>query len=118
MKIAADTVSTILSGHTPLQDEIEGRAYWEVGKRGGKGPSVIFRVQENIPTSKTNRDFIIKLYCFAKSITKAAEISELVKDAFELNTLVNSYYQGGTSGFNEEDDKEAFVEVNINFKLR
>lgn len=113
MNNAAAYIESVFTGHPPLQAEVNGDHYWEIAKKNQQGKFIVYRIIEETPPTKDRREFLAKVYCFAPTLTEAADISELVKDAFEGR----GHYRGGTSGFTDEEKKEGFIEQNFNFKL-
>lgn len=114
MKIASEYVNQVLMAYAPLQAVINGKHYWELAGKNEKGSFIVYRLVENIIPTKQSREFVAKIYCFGTSLTEAAEVSELVKEAFDGK----GYFRGGTSGFTDDEKKEGFIELNINFKTR
>lgn len=113
MIAAAEFLETALLANEDLQEVVNGAHFWELAPDNQKGAFINFRIIENTRASKDRRgDYDVQLFCYSKTITAAAQLSELVKDALDhLN------YRGAISGYADSPDKEGFIQLNYNFKL-
>lgn len=115
MKAAAETVQADLLADATLQTAIAGKHYWELAPKSTKVPFVTFRIQELKRGSKDmGGDYNLSVFCFDSNLTKAAELSELVRAAL-LNA--NHRFLSGESGYTDDEAKEGFIQLNFNFNL-
>lgn len=115
MKAAATRTETALLASTELQTLISGKHYWELAPDNVKNEYVTYRILENQSVTKTiKRNFDVTHWCFAKTLTKASELSELVKEALMAD---NQYFMGAESGYVDDDTKEGFIKMVFNFNI-
>lgn len=115
MKAAAETVQADLTADAALQAVVAGKHYWELAPKGAKVPFLNFRIRENKrPSKDLAGNYQLQVFCFDETLTAAAELSELVKTAL---VNANHRYQGGESGYTDDEAKEGYIQLNFNFNL-
>lgn len=115
MKAAAETVQADLLADTALQAVISGAHYWELAPKEATLPLITFKLRENKrPAKDLGGNYDLQVFCFEKTLTAAAELSELVKTAL-INA--NHRYQGGESGYTDGEAQEGYIQLNFNFNL-
>lgn len=114
MKKAATRTENALKASTDLQTLLSGKHYWELAPDNVKDEYVTYRILENQQASKDRRNFDVTHWCFAATLTKASELSELVKAAL-LND--NQHFRGAESGYIDDDTKEGFIKMVFNFNI-
>lgn len=116
MNKAATKINTLLDASTDVQAVIADKFFWELAPKNEKLPFVTYRILENQPPSKDRTGaYDVKIYCFAKTLTASADLSELIKAA--MQTQSNIYFRGAISGYNDSEAQEGFIELNFNFKI-
>lgn len=114
MKVAATRTETALKASTALQALINGSHFWELAPDNTKGEYVTYRIFENTPASKDRRSFEVTHWCFAPTLTRASDLSELVKEAMLVD---RQHFSGAESGYVDDDTKEGFIKLVFNFNL-
>lgn len=115
MKQAAITVKEDLMADANLQAVVQGDHFWELAKESQKTPFITFRLSENKRISKdTDGTYDLEVFCFGKTLMAAAELSDLAKIALEN---ANHRYNGGVSGYTDDQAREGYIKLNFNFNL-
>lgn len=114
MNTAAERINTDLEADTALQAVIAGKSYRGLAPKNAKVPFVVYRIKENKRPSKDTGEYEVQIICYQDSLTKASILAGLVKDAFEDNIY---RYLGGSEDYADQEGKEAYRELNFNFKI-
>lgn len=114
MFTAAKHIEDWLTGMAPLQAEINDRSYWELAPPSTIDPYVTFSIRENRPATKSSRyEYDVSIFVWHNRLTEAARIGEIIK----ANRHPALNYRGGRSGYADADGKEAYIQLNFNFKI-
>lgn len=112
---ASKKINADLAADAPLQQVISDNHFWELADDNAKVPFVTFSIRENKRGSKDRRgNYDVTLRSFAKNLTEAAILSDLVRSAMEDKQY---RYLNGESGYVDSEAREAYIELNFNFNL-
>lgn len=115
MKAAAETVRADLLADGPLQAAISGNHFWELAPEKQVVPFITYRIRENKrPAKDFGGNYDLEVYCWHNSLTEAAELAELAREALEK---ANHRYRGGESGYSDQEGKEGYIQLKFNFNL-
>ncbi len=113
MLTAAQTLDEDLTALTGVQALINGKQFWELAPKDEKGPLVTYSIKELVRSSKDRQGrYTGTVRCFAKSMSAAAEIAELIKSGYREQ---NYSYLGGESGYTDSEGLEGYVELRFDF---
>ena len=116
MNLAAQKIETDLAAYAPLGAVVGEKHYRGLAPKNAKVPFIVYKIKENKRATKDyTREYEVQIYCFQNSLTNASTLSDLVRDAMPDTEY---RYQGGSEDYSDLEGKEAYVELNFNFKIR
>lgn len=114
MTAAAQHVYEVFTSNPDLVTALPGSMQWELAPENVQLPFGVFSLTKSPPVTKDLRgNYRVLIFVFAENLTDAAEISEVIETEVPKSWKLELIQ----SGYTATDAKEAYIELNFNFKL-
>lgn len=113
---AAQHITEVLS-LPGIATEVADKVFWELAEAGTDYAFINFSITDEGPISKNGvHQYNTQVRIYAKSLTEGSRIGGVVKDEIKESSY-NWKFRGMRSTYTDGEAKEAFIEINFEFKL-
>ena len=92
------------------------QVFWEMAPAGDDECFCNISVLENKPVSKDARDFTIEMRIYDNTLTRGGDVYEAARAVVQQKSGWN--FISGRSQYTDQEGKQAYLELNFNYKNR
>lgn len=113
---ASEHITTVLRV-APITSILSGGLWWELAEKDTQAPFATYTIGSEGKFSKDGiNGFDVQIRVFAEGLNEASRIAQTI-DNYIKDSEYNWRSRGARSGYNDQPQQDAFIEISYNFKL-